>query len=212
MTPHIILYKIRYKMVKYSFISILFIVSTIFAVSFLSLIGGSPLYRLNNMINLSILVDKLSFSIWNDIIAGAYGYCPVFKWLKQAQFVNVQGIRWLSKNRTGRGELEIQRNFSQIKILRILLINIPSTQTRRKSYWLLPLKVSSILSPPANTLSSDVTMHAVHFWGQERSYLSGQSVLPVTEKERKGRGNIGISPWMKYGRARHNFPFPSPLF
>ena len=45
-----------------------------------------------------------------------------------------------------------------------------------------------ILSPHVNTLSRDVTMRAVHFWGQERGYLVDQRVSPVTKKERKGRG------------------------
>ena len=38
--------------------------------------------------------------------------------------------------------------------------------------------------PPANTLSCDVTMHAVHFWGQGRSYLSNQRVSYLWLKER----------------------------
>ena len=40
-----------------------------------------------------------------------------------------------------------------------------------------------ILSPPANTLSDDVTMHAVQFWGQESS-----SDGRVVELESRGPG------------------------
>ena len=46
--------------------------------------------------------------------------------------------------------------------------------TESRLHWLrifYCIKLRRILSPPATTLSSDVTMHAVHFWGQERSYL-----------------------------------------
>ena len=32
---------------------------------------------------------------------------------------------------------------------------------------------------------------------------SSESVLPVTEREGKGKGNMSISPGMKYGHARH---------
>ena len=38
-------------------------------------------------------------------------------------------------------------------------------------------------------MSRDVIMHAVHFGGQERTYLPDQR---VTEKEGKGKGEIGI--------------------
>ena len=44
-----------------------------------------------------------------------------------------------------------------------------------------------ILSPPDNILSRDVTMHAIHFWGQGRSCLSDQR---VTEREGKGEGIV----------------------
>ena len=42
-------------------------------------------------------------------------------------------------------------------------------------------------------LSCDVVMLAVHFWGQERSYLPDQRVSYLWLKE-KGRGNMSISP------------------
>ena len=41
-----------------------------------------------------------------------------------------------------------------------------------------------ILSPPANTLSYDVTMYAVHFWGQGRSNLPDQRVPYLWLKDR----------------------------
>ena len=53
-----------------------------------------------------------------------------------------------------------------------------------------------LLSPPAKQHQRHVTLHAVHFWGQERSYLSDQRVLPVTKREGKGEGKNSISPWM----------------
>ena len=43
------------------------------------------------------------------------------------------------------------------------------------------------LAPLKNDLSSDVIMNAVHFWGQER-HLLDESVLPMTEKERRRKG------------------------
>ena len=57
-----------------------------------------------------------------------------------------------------------------------------------------------IPSPPANTLSYDVMMHAVHFWGQGKSNLSDQRVsLPVTEREGKVEGNMLHLPFV-YGQ------------
>ena len=35
-------------------------------------------------------------------------------------------------------------------------------------------------------------------------HLLGESVLAVTEKERKGEGKSSIGPGMKYGHANHN--------
>ena len=54
----------------------------------------------------------------------------------------------------------------------------------------------------------NVIMHAVHFLGRERGSPVGESVLPVTVKERKGEGKSSISPRMKYGHARHNSVCP----
>ena len=50
-----------------------------------------------------------------------------------------------------------------------------------------------ILSLPANTLSSDITMHAVQFWRQESSYLSDQRVSYLWLKERGRERGILVS-------------------
>ena len=50
-----------------------------------------------------------------------------------------------------------------------------------------------ILGPPANTLSYDVTLHAVHFWRQGRSYLPDQRVSYLWLKERGRERGIWAS-------------------
>ena len=78
--------------------------------------------------------------------------------------------------------------------------------------WTLDDSAFLILSPPA--IHCLVTSQCMQFiFGDKeyrkvtlgRSYLSNQRVpsLPVTEREGKGKGNISIGSWMKYGCARH---------
>ena len=45
-------------------------------------------------------------------------------------------------------------------------------------------------------------------------HLLDESVLPVTEKERRGEGKSSIGPRMKYGHASHNSicPFTDATF
>ena len=50
-----------------------------------------------------------------------------------------------------------------------------------------------ILSPPANTLSCDVIMHAVHFGGQESSYLPYQRLSYLWLKKRGREREIWIN-------------------
>ena len=45
-----------------------------------------------------------------------------------------------------------------------------------------------LLSPPAKGLSSDVIMHAVPFWGQERGLPVGRECPTCDQKRKEARG------------------------
>ena len=57
-----------------------------------------------------------------------------------------------------------------------------------------------INKPPAKCLSSDVSMHAVHFWGQERGLSVGRE-CPTCDEERKEERGEKKHPRMKYGHT-----------
>ena len=56
--------------------------------------------------------------------------------------------------------------------------------------------------------SLHVTMHAVHFWGQERSYLSDQKVPYLWLKKGDGRGELKHRPWDKIWTRKPYFVLP----
>ena len=51
-----------------------------------------------------------------------------------------------------------------------------------------------ILSPPAKTLSCDVIMHAIHFWGQGRSYHLIRECPTFDWKRGEGKGKYEHQP------------------
>ena len=69
-----------------------------------------------------------------------------------------------------------------------------------------------LFSPPANTLSYDVTMHAVHFLGQVRSYLPDQRVSYLWLKERGREREICASVLGWNMDTQGIFPSPFPSF
>ena len=81
-----------------------------------------------------------------------------------------------------------------IQLIKEMKKGLKQMKKKLKSVWVNNDSAFLILSPPAKRHHHDVTMHAVHFGGQGRSYLSDQRVPPTCDWKR-GEGRKETEHW-----------------